>query len=374
VIRFLHTSDWQIGMKGGHLKEAAPLVTEARIASIRSLMALARERECAFVAACGDLFENNAIDRQQIANVAAVLAEFPDVMVEAIPGNHDPDGHGSVWRDRAMANLPNLRLHRVPGPIEAHGVTLLPLPVTDATSAMDALRTLPDCERGRAIQIALGHGHVTAWSFGGHEDEVRLPLDITHVDRSGIDFLALGHWHGTRTRPGADGAVRVAYSGTHEQTKFTETGAGNVLVVEIGQPGATPVVEEHRVAQLVWAVVAFEFGRDGAMPELDAALAGTDADLTQITLTGPFPIAHRDRLATLLAKHRGRFQHTKLEQNLRWTREASSGHAIADPGLRDALGEIEKMIESLDDQTSVGAEAARRARDLLLELDEDAAR
>jgi hypothetical protein len=32
------------------------------------------------------------------------------------------------------------------------------------------------------------------------------------------------------------------------------------------------------------------------------------------------------------------------------------------------------MIESLDDQTSVGAEAARRARDLLLELDEDAAR
>jgi hypothetical protein len=296
------------------------------------------------------------------------------LLVEAIPGNHDPDGHGSVWRDRAMANLPNLRLHRVPGPIEAHGVTLLPLPVTDATSAMDALRTLPDGERGRAIQIALGHGHVTAWSFGGHEDEVRLPLDITHVDRSGIDFLALGHWHGTRTRPGADGAVRVAYSGTHEQTKFTETGAGNVLVVEIAQPGATPVVEEHRVAQLVWAVVAFEFGRDGAMPELDAALAGTDADLIQITLTGPFPIAHRDRLATLLAKHRGRFQHTKLEQNLRWTREASSGHAIADPGLRDALGEIEKMIESLDDQTSVGAEAARRARDLLLELDEDAAR
>lgn len=47
----------------------------------------------------------------------------------------------------------------------------------------------------------------------------------------------------------------MAYSGTHETTKFGERDSGNALLVEIADRGATPVIESIPTGGLKWKVV-----------------------------------------------------------------------------------------------------------------------
>ena len=47
----------------------------------------------------------------------------------------------------------------------------------------------------------------------------------------------------------------MAYSGTHETTKFGERDSGNALLVEIASRGSTPVIESIRTGGLQWTVI-----------------------------------------------------------------------------------------------------------------------
>lgn len=49
MVRFIQTSDWQIGMKGGGLGEAGPIVREIRIESIHNVLKSAQEQKVDFV-------------------------------------------------------------------------------------------------------------------------------------------------------------------------------------------------------------------------------------------------------------------------------------------------------------------------------------
>ena len=66
LVRFLQTSDWQIGMKGGGLGEAGPIVRETRIGSIHNVLKSAQEHEADFALLCGDIFEHNMISQEDV--------------------------------------------------------------------------------------------------------------------------------------------------------------------------------------------------------------------------------------------------------------------------------------------------------------------
>ena len=72
MVRFIQTSDWQIGMKGGGLGEAGPLVRETRIDSIRNVLKSAQEKKVDFVLLCGDIFEHNMVS-QDASQLSFVL-------------------------------------------------------------------------------------------------------------------------------------------------------------------------------------------------------------------------------------------------------------------------------------------------------------
>jgi len=346
LVRFLHTSDWQIGMRGGGLGRAADTVRQRRIETIERLLALATERECDFVVAAGDLFENNGVDQSQVDDVARRLRAFPNLEIHAIPGNHDLPGPGSVFNRAVLRNVPNLRIHVVPEPIALPelGVTLHPFPVTSKHSLGDPLEGCPDVSGVDGVHVGLAHGHVITATFGGHEGDVKLPIDPAHVERCGLDYLALGHWHGTRTFNSGDGAARIAYSGTHERTAYDETDAGQVLVVEIERKGASPTIEAVPTGALRWDDVIFRFAGDAEVDRFRRAIEAVDADLVRVIVEGEAPsrvyAAYREVLSAL----EPRVLDARIDDGrLRWT--ADEDEDPLGPLTDASLAEVARRIE-----------------------------
>ena len=73
--------------------------------------------------------------------------------------------------------------------------------------------------------------------------------------RLGAEDWITWHWAiGIRLAffPDTSGATRMAYSGTHETTRFGERDSGNVLLVEIDKRGAPPQLTTIRTGGLRW--------------------------------------------------------------------------------------------------------------------------
>jgi hypothetical protein len=78
------------------------------------------------------------------------------------------------------------------------------------------------------------------------------PISPQAAEQTKLDYIALGHWHSYLPVADTQGAVRLAYSGTHETTKFGERDSGNVLLVEIAARGAQPQIISLRTGGLTW--------------------------------------------------------------------------------------------------------------------------
>ena len=101
-MKFLHTADWQIGMRAAHVGTAGVRVREARLEAARRVIQRGREAGVDFVVVCGDTFEDNGVDRVLVQKIVDILAGFGG-LVYVTPGNHDPLVPGSVWETSGMA-------------------------------------------------------------------------------------------------------------------------------------------------------------------------------------------------------------------------------------------------------------------------------
>src|SRR5438046_5048256 len=107
MVRFLHTSDWQLGMGRYFLsREAQARFTGARIDAIRSISGVATQYECQFIVVAGDVFESNNLDRQ-VAVRALEAMRASAIPIYLLPGNHDPLDAASIYRSATfLSNCP----------------------------------------------------------------------------------------------------------------------------------------------------------------------------------------------------------------------------------------------------------------------------
>ena len=77
-VRFIHSSDWQLGMMRRFLDpEAAARFAQARIDAISTLGALANEHGARFIVVAGDVFESNQVSPQTLSRTMDALASLP---------------------------------------------------------------------------------------------------------------------------------------------------------------------------------------------------------------------------------------------------------------------------------------------------------
>jgi len=302
-MRFVHTADWQLGMKAAHVGKAAERVRAARLETIRRIQQLVREENVDFVLIAGDTFEDHGVSRKLVGEVGDLLAGF-DCDVYVIPGNHDPWTPGGVW-DQARERW-SKRIHVLTEakPVEIRGGWLYPCPLTQRWSDQDPTEWIPS-DSGEGIRIGLAHGSLKSPLWEGQQNH---PIAADAAQRSGLDYLALGDWHSVKEVSGRGGAVRTAYSGTPEPTNFGEPDSGYVLLVDLETRGSRPRLETRKVSELDWWNLQAEIHEPGDLQRLVKTIKkhpNPSATLVRLRLTGVLFAAEAkliDELPGLLSK------------------------------------------------------------------------
>lgn len=245
MLRVVHTADWQLGKPFGRFPaEVRAALGEARFDVIDRIGALARERQAAHVLVAGDIFDNTGPADRDIVQAATRMGRA-DCTWWLLPGNHDHARADGLWaRVRRIAPA-NVRVVDSPEPASMEdGIWLLPAPLEhrhtreDPTSLFDVMAT-PD----GAIRLGLAHGSVVDFGAKGEAANI-IPPD--RAQRSGLDYLALGDWHGFL--PIGD---RAAYSGTPEVDRFGRDEPGGVIVAEVRR-GQAPSIERVETGRFRW--------------------------------------------------------------------------------------------------------------------------
>ncbi|MGI6129447.1 MAG: metallophosphoesterase family protein [bacterium] len=259
MIQFLHTADWQIGMKARHVASVGEAVRAARFNAVRNLLQIAMEKQADFVVVAGDIFEHNQIDNRLVHKLMSILEQCP-LPIYILPGNHDPLTPDSIyWRPTLTNILPsNVHIFTNPDPVEVlPGVILLPSPNFSKKSASDPTAIWSGISSG-TINIGVAHGSLMI--EGRHQsDDFPIALDI--AERQKLDYLALGHWHSLFSV-----GQRTFYSGTPEPTGFDEPGSGCALLVSIDGPRQEPKVEVIETGTLKWLM--WEYDLEAGIDEL----------------------------------------------------------------------------------------------------------
>jgi len=242
MVKFLHTSDWQLGMTRHFLSEGAQeRYNQARFDAIRTMGRVAKDHNCQFILVCGDAFESNLVDRKTVARALDALKDVP-VPVFILPGNHDPLNAASVYRSSTFVERKpaQVRVIETADPINiAESVELVGAPwmskrpvANPIEEVIKALAPANDVTR-----ICMGHGAVDTLM---PDMEAAGIIPVAALERAigeeKIHFVALGDRHSLTKVGGGD---RIWYSGTPEATDYRETQSGYANIVEIAEGSVT---------------------------------------------------------------------------------------------------------------------------------------
>lgn len=302
MIRFLHTSDLHLGKPFGRFPEdVRGRLKQARAGVVARLAAAAEAGGAEAVLVAGDTFDAETPSPAVVRQALNAMGAVPGLRWIVLPGNHNSLAATELWQMMARDAPDNVVLALTGEAVmlgEAAVVLPAPCPVRrpgrDLTEALDAA-TAPG-----VVRIGLAHGAVTDFGTGTSEDGDPAIIPPDRAVRSGLDYLALGDWHGQMQI-----GPRQWYAGTPETDSFKHGGAGAALMVTVAGPGALPVVEAVRTGVLDWVTLEMDLqaGEDEAA-RLRAALPGLGVrvdHLMALRLTGRMTLGARAELARAVA-------------------------------------------------------------------------
>jgi exonuclease SbcD len=301
MLRLLHTADVHLGARHTDLGEQAAAQRERQFAAFRAAVDLAiAEKVDAFLIA-GDLFDSNTQPRRSVERVVAELKRLVEAKIRTviIPGTHDVYDRSSLYRVHDVAALA--------GSGEDDDLVTVLTPDTPSVhlAACDVIVHGPVFASKRAPHSPLRDLKVTAgngatWHVGMVHGSLAIPdrtdrdevvFTREEVEATGLDYLALGHWHSAQK--GKAGTTTWAYSGAPEPVAVTQDGAGKVLLVELNEVDGkrTVTIDERVVGRTRFAKLDIDASAVMDQPAIVAAIAAkADPDLVlDARLTGVRP-------------------------------------------------------------------------------------
>ena len=261
--RFIHSSDLHLGRRFSNLPEdIRGRLVEARHLAIEALAAAARKHGAGDIFIAGDLFDTETPSERVWRQALAAMGAAQGLRWWIIPGNHDSLSAETLWNRFCDEAPGSVRVVVTPEPVEiASRVTLVPSPVLSRFPGRDLTEWMPDCTSPEGhLRIGLAHGGVLTF---GSEDDGRETIPIDRARSAGLDYLALGDWHGFTKL-----TDRTFYSGSPERDRFKHQGRGICLAVRIPGPGAVPEINEVETGRFEWSETPLHL-----TPEQDAAEA-----------------------------------------------------------------------------------------------------
>ena len=221
MLRLVHTADVHLGARHTDLGDQATAQRERQFGAFRATVDLALAEKVDLFLIAGDLFDSNTQPRRSVERVAAELKRLADARIRTviIPGTHDVYDRASIYRANDLTAIAGL------APADELITVLTPetpeidLPVArrdrlrpgvrDEARANEPAGRVPRRPRvgGRGGSGCI-HGSLLIAGRTDHDDVV---FTAEEIAASGLDYLALGHWHSALE--GRAGAVTYAYSG-----------------------------------------------------------------------------------------------------------------------------------------------------------------
>ena len=356
--RLLHTADWQIGRTYQRFtSEDAAFLAEARLEAVERIARLATARTVDAVLVAGDVFDAQTVSDRTVRRLFNALAGFAGPWL-MIPGNHDAALGAGVWaRARQLGCIPqNVRPLEEPGStlLEEIGCVVLAAPLTqrrthsDLTCWFDEEPSAPGL-----LRIGLAHG-----SVGGilpDSVDASNPIASDRATTARLDYLALGDWHGARRID-----ARTWYSGTPEQDRFKDNGAGNVLQVDLAPGGGEPVVEVIPVGAYRWHELERRIDVAADVEDLEQRIRLLAArDVVALRLVGQVDLAQQRRIRHLLGVAQGRLR--ALETDLSRLRLRPSDADIAALAADGYVGEVLAELREAASRGTGGLDAGSEA-------------
>jgi len=298
-LRLLHTADVHLGARHTDLGERAAVLRERQFAAFSTSVELAITEKVDIFLVAGDLFDSNTQPRRSVERVAAELGRLARAGIRTviIPGTHDVYDGASIYRAYDLAGMARAASDWV--------VVLTPylpeivFPPLDAIvygrvfdtkrSPRSPLAGLDAKSDTRATwKIGMVHG---ALSIPGRTDSDAVVVTEEEISKTGLDYLALGHWHSAIE--GRAGTVSYAYSGAPEPVAVDQDGAGQVLIVTLEDRGGRHIVsvEPKRVGQTRSEKLDLDVSGIHSQPALVDLLGHhSDSNLVfDVRLTGLYP-------------------------------------------------------------------------------------
>jgi exonuclease SbcD len=301
MLRLLHTADVHLGARHADLGEVAATQRERQFAAFRAAVALAIGEHVDVFLIAGDLFDSNTQPKRSVERVAAELKRLVDASIRTviIPGTHDCYDRSSIYRaydlpamagsgaddDMVTVLTPDRgSVHLSACDVVVHGMVFATKRAPH--SPLRDLRIVPDEQT--TWHVGMVHGSLAIPDRTDRDDVV---ITKEEIAATGLDYLALGHWHSTQR--GKAGGTIYAYSGAPEPVAVNQDGAGNVLLVTLETEAGRRVVnvEERRVGLTRFEKLDLDTSTVGSQPDLVSTIAAkADPDLVlEVRLTGVLP-------------------------------------------------------------------------------------
>ncbi len=288
MLRILHTADVHLGAKFTFLGDKGPVQRERLYATFKEVVQLAVDHKVSLFLVAGDLFDDNRQSWRNIELVKEQLNKLAENGIRAclLPGTHDYLDTNSIYRKTNFAQeCPNTKVFDSPGlsfeEFGDLGVTVYGKPNVSNRSHESPLEGLKPATSSR-YHIALAHGSLMIPGRVSEDDHV---FQAEQIEKSSMDYIALGHWHRSYELPTTRACAW--YSGAPEWLSSDQKDTGSVLLVEIpdrGRPKVTPL----KTGQSQFEEVEIDLSEDVDVSAVKARIAsGASPDLIrQVVLKG----------------------------------------------------------------------------------------
>jgi exonuclease SbcD len=371
----LHLADVHLGARHADMGAAAVRQRERQLAAFTRAIDEGLKAGVDAALVCGDLFDSNAQPRRSVERAVSELKRLTErgIRVVIIPGTHDVYDSRSIYRAFDLPRLAGL-------PPGSDLMTVLtPERPELLLKDLDLIVYGRVFATKRAPRSPLAGFDVRAddrasWKVGmvhgsrllpGKVDSDDVIFSDAEVAASGLDYLALGHWHSFST--GRAGSTTWAYAGAPEPVAVDQDGAGNVCLVHLedGAGGASSVrVDRVRVGRTVFRAESVDAAEVPSQAELVQRLGELHDDdlILAVTIDGIAPDSLEidpDEMERALGSS---FLHIRVRDRSA-TELADVPDLPADTVPGKFVADMDSRIQAAEDRGD--AEAAERARQIL---------
>ena len=374
MLRIVHTADVHLGARHADMGDQAAAQRERQFAAFKTTIDLAIEERVDLFLIAGDLFDSNTQPRRSAERVAAELARLAAAKVRTviIPGTHDVYDRSSIYRaydlealagsdpdDDFVTVLTPARpwVHLAACDVVVFGTVFPTKKAPKSPLAGLDTSVVPEA----TYRVGMVHGAV---AIPGKTDSDDVVITTQEIAASGLDYLALGHWHSAQQAKA--GGVTYAYAGAPESVAIDQDRAGKALLVELDtKAGAkTVTVTEKQVGKTRFDKARIDAAAIASQPAFIEGVAKRgDPDLVlDVRIDGVRPDEldlHLDEIETALAPSFLRIRVRDTSMPALTEGALPSPDTIAGSFIRD----VEASIASLE--AAGRTDEAAEARDVL---------